>query len=73
MVIISKDPKGRDLIIKSTAVPDIVNYLVDLSTAVQLSTALAHLSTPDGSTTSMSASAEIIQAGALPKVRGAAV
>jgi len=73
MVKISKAAHGRTLVLKSTAVPDIVNYLVDPTTAEQLSTVLANLSTPDGTTVSISAAAELIQAGALSKVRHAAV
>jgi hypothetical protein len=73
MMKISKDAQGRTLVLKSTAVPDIVNYLVDPTTAEQLSTVLANLSTPDGTTVSISAAAELIQAGALSKVRHAAV
>jgi hypothetical protein len=67
MVTISKDDTGRALILKSTYVPNIVNYLVDPFTAEQLSTVLVHISTPNGSGTF--AAAEIIQAGALSKVR----
>ena len=64
----AKIDKGRNLILASTAVPDIVNYLVDPTTAEHLAAVLSHISMPDGSTAAVSASAELIQAGALPKV-----